>query len=76
MRRGVGSPTSQMAELDPGGQRALFERLLNSPLGAMGKSLLGNQTLTDPSAGTPGARRTRRSRGAPTSTTSAGSGNY
>ncbi len=31
-----------MAEIDAGGQIAMFQKLLNSPLGALGKSLTGN----------------------------------
>ena len=30
-----------MAEIDAGGQLAMFQKLLNSPLGALGKSMLG-----------------------------------
>ena len=39
------------AMLDPAGQAAMFQRLLNSPLGALGKSLIGNAVPTGPSAG-------------------------
>jgi hypothetical protein len=31
-----------MAEIDPGGQLAMFQKLFNSPLGALGKSMIGN----------------------------------
>lgn len=31
-----------MSEIDPGGQMEMFQRLLGSPLGAMGRGLLGN----------------------------------
>ena len=30
------------AEIDPGGQLAMFQKLLNSPLGALGKSMIGD----------------------------------
>ncbi len=46
-----------MPELDPAGQNAMFQKLLNSPLGAMGKSLIGNATSNDP--------RTRSDRSSP-----------
>jgi hypothetical protein len=39
---------AELAELDLGGQSALFERLLNSPLGALGRGLLGDALSTRP----------------------------
>ena len=39
-----------MGEIDPGGQLALFQKLLNSPQDAMGGGLIG-WALTDPSSG-------------------------
>jgi hypothetical protein len=35
------SPQKAMAEIDAGGQMAMFQKLLNSPLGALGKSVIG-----------------------------------
>jgi len=35
------STEDAMAEIDSGGQLAMFQKLLNSPLGALGKSLVG-----------------------------------
>jgi len=71
-RGGAPSPgESTMAELDPGGQMAMFQKLLNSPLGALGKSMIGNSLATDSSprgssgpqpSRPPGARTTPRSR--------------
>ncbi len=41
--------------LDPAGQLAMFQKLLNSPLGALGKSIIGKSALTDSLSGnTPG----------------------
>ena len=51
------SSQADPAALDPAGQAAMFQRLLNSPLGALGKSLIGNAVPTGPSAGRrPGSR--------------------
>jgi hypothetical protein len=58
-----------MTEIDPGGQMQMFQSLLNSPLGAMGRGLIGNaadrstgaakkargRTGTDSRARSPGA---------------------
>jgi hypothetical protein len=41
------SQETALAELDPGGQMAMFQKLLNSPLGALGKSMLGNSLPAD-----------------------------
>jgi hypothetical protein len=49
------SPQDAMAEIDAGGQIAMFQKLLNSPLGALGKSMIGN-------GGKPGGRRGATSR--------------
>ena len=49
-----------LAEIDPAGQMEMFQRLLNSPLGAMGRGLIGDAaTPGRPPAGArkPGARR-------------------
>jgi hypothetical protein len=51
-----------MAEVDPEGQLAFYKRLLNSPLGKMGKSLTGNMGLGAPNQGR-GASRPGRARG-------------
>jgi hypothetical protein len=57
-----------MAEIDPAGQMEAFQRLLSSPLGAMGKGLIGNPASADrrsgAAAGTPARRRSdARARG-------------
>jgi hypothetical protein len=49
-----------MDEIDPGGQLALFQKLLNSPLGALGKSMIGKPSPTDPAS-----RASRRNRSLP-----------
>jgi hypothetical protein len=46
-------------ELDPGGQMEMFQRLLNSPLGAMGKSLIGNVGSADRRTGAAAKSTTR-----------------
>jgi hypothetical protein len=43
--RGPASAAGSMAEIDPEGELAFDKRLLNSPLGKMGKSLTGNMGL-------------------------------
>jgi hypothetical protein len=43
---GDGPDASQAAMIDDGGQAAMFQKLLNSPLGALGKSLIGNPGKT------------------------------
>jgi len=66
--RSAGSQMSQgaeMAEIDPGGQLALFQKLLNSPLGALGKSMIGDPAK--PSSA-PRSRRLRGSRAGNTAT--------
>jgi hypothetical protein len=57
-----------MAELDLTGQSALFQRLLNSPLGAMGRGLIGDAAPPHrPGGSRPGSRpRTNERRPAPT----------
>ena len=40
--RGANSADGTIAEVDPEGELAFYKRLLNSPLGKMGKSLTGN----------------------------------
>jgi hypothetical protein len=54
--RGRGPAGGAMAEIDPEGELAFYKRLLNSPLGKMGKSLTG---ITGPGQG---ARRSRSPR--------------
>jgi hypothetical protein len=39
------------AQLDPAGQAAMFQKLLNSPLGALGKSLVGDAVTSKRPAG-------------------------
>jgi hypothetical protein len=53
-----------MAEIDPSGQMEMFQRLLNSPLGAMGRGLIG-----DAVGKSPGASKKARGRAAPGSRT-------
>ncbi|HZW34298.1 MAG TPA: hypothetical protein VFF52_26480 [Isosphaeraceae bacterium] len=62
----AGPPLSReatLAELDPGGQMAMFQKLLNSPLGVLGKSLVGKSLSTDPSPGAAAGPQSSRSRG-------------
>jgi hypothetical protein len=54
--RGKNSADGTLSEVDPEGELAFYKRLLNSPLGKMGKSLTGNMGS--------GASRATRSRGA------------
>ncbi len=54
---GPAGEQADSAMLDPAGQAAMFQRLLNSPLGAMGKSLIGN-----PGGSNADARRRKSSR--------------
>jgi hypothetical protein len=61
--RDPGPAESQQVQVDPGGQIALFRGLLNSPIGALGKSLIGN-----PGRASTSAPRSRRSRGSRTAT--------
>lgn len=49
-----------MAEFDPSGQMELFQRLLNSPIGAMGRGLIG-----DAVGKSPGASKRARGRAGP-----------
>jgi hypothetical protein len=57
--RGAGSADGTIGEIDPEGELAFYKRLLNSPLGKMGKSLTGNTN-----AGTPAKRGRAASRSA------------
>ncbi len=69
--RAAGAESSQdaMAEIDPGGQLAMFQKLLNSPLGALGKSMIGDRA--GPSARSKSAR-SKRARRPRTTAQSAG----
>jgi hypothetical protein len=66
--RGEGSETAT-AEIDAGGQLALFQKLLNGPLGALGKSVTGSS-----SRGGSGSR-SRRSAGSRAASTATPNGN-
>jgi hypothetical protein len=68
------SEEAAMAELDPSGQLALFQKLFNSPLGALGKNLTGISSQNDPSRRTGAGSRNRRSRGARAGTAITSSG--
>ncbi len=58
----AGSPMSSEATmLDPSGQLAVIQRLLDSPLGALGKSIIGKSALTDSLSGNSLTSRSRRS---------------
>ena len=57
-----------MAEIDAGGQIAMFQKLLNSPLGALGKSMTGNPVATSRSVARGSASRSRRFAGNPLDT--------
>src|SRR5262249_36285633 len=46
-----------MAEIEPAGQLAFYQRLLNSPLGALGKGLIGGSKQSAPPAGARGLKR-------------------
>jgi hypothetical protein len=59
-RRTESTGQDDSALADPAGQAAMFQRLLNSPLGAMGKSLIGGAGPT-PGAGASPSRARRRS---------------
>jgi hypothetical protein len=48
------SPQQSMAEIDAGGQMAMFKKLLNSPLGALGKAALGRSSGKRPRRKRPG----------------------
>ncbi len=47
------------AQLDPAGQNAMFQKLLDSPLGALGKSLIGDAVPSKRAAGSRSAARAR-----------------
>ncbi len=56
-RDGAGvSQESEMATIDAGGQIAMFQKLLNSPLGALGKSLVGKPGRSRGSRGSRAAK--------------------
>jgi hypothetical protein len=46
--------------IDPAGQAAMFKKLLNSPLGALGKSLIGDAVPSRPPSGSRRGARDRR----------------
>jgi hypothetical protein len=60
------SPADAMAEIDPGGELKMFQNLLNSPLGALGKSVIGDKALQGLGSDPPAAKRSRRTRQTPT----------
>jgi hypothetical protein len=59
-RRTESGGQDDAALADPAGQAAMFQRLLSSPLGAMGKSLIGN-AVGNPGSGASRSRSRRRS---------------
>jgi hypothetical protein len=59
--RGANSADGTIAEVDPEGELAFYKRLLNSPLGKMGKSLTGNTNVGTPSNRGRAASRSARS---------------
>jgi hypothetical protein len=63
-RRPGAAGQADAALADPAGQAAMFQRLLNSPLGAMGKSLIGG-AVANPGAGGRSPGRSRRPASAP-----------
>ena len=69
----VESPETATAEIDAGGQLALFQKLLNGPLGALGKSLTGNPAGSSSRGGS--GSRSRRSAGSRTANTATPTGN-
>jgi hypothetical protein len=70
--RGEGSEAAT-AEIDAGGQLALFQKLLNGPLGALGKSLTGNPAGSSSRGGS--GSRSRRSAGSRAANTATPNGN-
>jgi hypothetical protein len=58
-----GAADGALAEIDPEGELAFYKRLLNSPLGKLGKSLTGNIKPGQPSTAAGSASRSRGSRG-------------
>jgi hypothetical protein len=63
--RGANPKDGTTAEIDPEGELAFYKRLLNSPLGKMGKSLTGNTGSGAMANPRTGASRSARSRGGP-----------
>lgn len=66
--RGKNRTDGTLAEVDPEGELAFYKRLLNSPLGKMGKSLTGNMGLGAPAKQARAASRGARSRGGSSAT--------
>jgi hypothetical protein len=62
---GKASADGSIAEIDPEGELAFVKRLVNSPLGKLGKSLTGNMGAGGLGSGTGGPAKPRRSRAAP-----------
>ena len=58
-----GNADGGLAEIDPEGELAFYKKLLNSPLGKLGKSLTGNTKLGQPPTAAGSAARSRGSRG-------------
>jgi hypothetical protein len=67
--------SSEATMLDPAGQLAMFQKLLNSPLGALGKGLIGKSALTDSLSGNTPTSRRRRSPTSPAGSATTRSGN-
>ncbi len=61
-----------MAEIDPAGQMEMFQKLLNSPLGKMGKGLIGDAVSPKHRPGAAGPAQTRRPSNARTRAPGAG----
>jgi hypothetical protein len=59
---GAESPQEAMAEIDPGGQLAMFQKLMNGPLGALGKRMIGDQPKSSARASSTRSKRARKSR--------------
>jgi hypothetical protein len=60
---------AEAKELDPAGQSAMFAKLLNSPLGALGKGLIGDAVSSKRPAGSRSSARARRSGTSPSGST-------
>jgi hypothetical protein len=58
-----GAADGALAEIDPEGELAFYKRLLNSPLGKLGKGLTGNTKPGQPATAAGSASRSRNSRG-------------
>jgi hypothetical protein len=61
-RPGIAGPP-EASMLDPSGQLAVIRKLLDSPLGALGRSIVGESNLAEPRTGNAQASRRRRSQG-------------